>query len=221
MSDELRSAYAALGLQPGAPLTKVKRQFKTLVRRWHPDRFASDPQGAAEANDRLRVINNAYSTILARFEHASARFQRTQTAPWNPESTATPEERPVSAPLTREQIDLLIAALTAHRRRRPLRDQMWDDPWHRIGSAVVVGVYSVARIWIAWRYPWPRFANSGVRPASPATAPVIAAFIETLLWTLPLLWVIWYGNTLSKAAAWLFLLLLALVLPLILVAMRL
>ena len=64
MPDELRSAYAVLGLQPGASLHKVKRQFKTLVRRWHPDRFASDPQGKAEANDRLRVINIAYSTIL-------------------------------------------------------------------------------------------------------------------------------------------------------------
>ena len=64
MPDELRSAYAVLGLQPGASLQEVRQQFKNLVRRWHPDRFANDPQGRAEANDRLRVINSAYSTIV-------------------------------------------------------------------------------------------------------------------------------------------------------------
>jgi preprotein translocase subunit Sec63 len=43
----------------------VKRHYKRLVRRWHPDRFASDPQGIAEATQRMHLINHAYESIMS------------------------------------------------------------------------------------------------------------------------------------------------------------
>src|SRR5258705_9264453 len=85
MRDELRSAYAALGIEPGASLGMVKRQFKTLVRRWHPDRFVGDPQGTIEANHRLRVINQAYNTIIASdFRPVVPQIRRDPTPPPSP-----------------------------------------------------------------------------------------------------------------------------------------
>ena len=233
MPDELRSAYAVLGLRPGASLHRVKRQFKTMVRRWHPDRFANDPQGKAEANDRLRVINIAYSTILqTSFGETILQARRDPsayarpapdgaTAGQGPYARAEPGRasapdptppRPV-APLTREQIDALIDALRGHRRRKPVREQIRDDPWNRGLSLAVVGVYVLSDAWQTWRHPWPRLALRGIRPTWPATGPVLAAVVGSVLWTLPLLWVIWYADAFSKRVAWVFLALFAAFLP--------
>ncbi len=61
--DHLDSAYATLGLTHDASSSAVKRQYKALVRKWHPDRFIDDPQGIAEATLMLKAVNHAYSTI--------------------------------------------------------------------------------------------------------------------------------------------------------------
>ena len=227
MPDELRSAYAVLGLRPGASLHRVKRQFKTLVRRWHPDRFANDAQGKAEANDRLRVINIAYSTILQTgFGEAISQVPRdpspdrakagqAASSRAEPGRASEPDPTPPRpmAPLTRDQIDALIDAMRGHSRRKPVREQILDDPWNRGLSLVVVGAYMLVDVVQTWRHPWPRLALRAVRPAMPATAPVLGALIGSVLWTLPLLWVIWYADVFSRRIAWVFLAIFALFLP--------
>ena len=45
-----RSAYAALGLRPGADAAAVERAYKALIKRYHPDRVGGDPKRAAEIN---------------------------------------------------------------------------------------------------------------------------------------------------------------------------
>jgi hypothetical protein len=244
MPDELRSAYAVLGLEPGASLHKVKRQFKTLVRRWHPDRFTNDPQGRAEANDRLRVINNAYSTILqTRFGDAATHARR-EPAPARPSSDraagghgafdpaaarakaeqpsgaaeATPP--PVGPPLTRGEIDALIDSLRGYRKKKSIREQIVEDPWNRGLSLVLVGVYILVDAAQTWRHPWPRIAMRGLRPVVPGTGSILASVIGSVLWTLPLLWVIWYADGFSKRIAWLFLAIFALLLPFFSALMR-
>src|SRR6185436_17138936 len=120
MRDELRSAYAALGLEPGAPMPIVKRQFRTLVRTWHPDRFVGDAQGAAEANHRLRIINRAYNTILETFNHAPPQLRRDPPTP-EPAPSGSAQggrrEPPVTIRLTPEQIDAIVESLQGHGRR--------------------------------------------------------------------------------------------------------
>ena len=63
--DDLARAYATLGVAAGAPPDEVRKAYKALVRRWHPDRFARDPQGQAEAGLRLRAINDAFRMVTA------------------------------------------------------------------------------------------------------------------------------------------------------------
>lgn len=238
MPDELRSAYAVLGLQPGASLQKVKQQFKTLVRRWHPDRFANDPQGKVEANDRLRVINNAYDMILqTSFGEASPQVRR------DPPPAAKANDRPASArsngsastfadevprepkpppvrPLTRDQIDALIDALKGYRRRKSLREQIAEDPWNRGLSLAFVGLYMLVDAVQAWRHPWSMSAAGRFQPSIPGPGSVMASVVGSVLWTVPLLWVIWYADALSKKIAWLFLVVFALLLPLLVAMMR-
>jgi hypothetical protein len=52
------SAYAALGLRPGAPRSDVDEAYRRLIKRYHPDMTGGDPRRAAE-------INRAY-TLLRR-----------------------------------------------------------------------------------------------------------------------------------------------------------
>lgn len=62
-SENLARAYAALGLAPDSSPRETLRQYKRLVKRWHPDRHARDPQGHAEASQRMRDINAAFAVI--------------------------------------------------------------------------------------------------------------------------------------------------------------
>jgi len=62
-TDLLPRAYATLGLRPGCSRREAARQYKRLVRRWHPDQYGSDSQGQAEAALRMREINRAFALL--------------------------------------------------------------------------------------------------------------------------------------------------------------
>ena len=225
MPDELRSAYAVLGLEPGVPLQEVKQQFKILVRRWHPDRFTNDPQGRAEANDRLRVINHAYSTIVQSSVVDVIPPVRREPSPPNTvapdKSAAENTPPPVGPPLTRAEIDALIDALRGHRPRRSLREQIREDPWNRGLSVALVGLYILVDAVQTWSHPWSRLAGTRFQSPLSGPGPVMASVVGSVLWTVPLVWVIWYADAFSKKIAWLFLAVFAVLLPLFVAMMRL
>jgi DnaJ domain len=61
--DLMTRAYATLGLQPGCSPREAARQYKRLAKRWHPDQYGNDPQGQAEAAQRMREINRAFALV--------------------------------------------------------------------------------------------------------------------------------------------------------------
>ncbi|BAY25876.1 dynamin family protein [Calothrix sp. NIES-2100] len=66
--DKITRAYGILGLQPGVSLSEVKQAYKTLVKKWHPDLFVHQPQLQKQAQEKMRLINEAY-TILSNQTH--------------------------------------------------------------------------------------------------------------------------------------------------------
>jgi hypothetical protein len=117
--DELTRAYATLGVSFGAPLDEVRKRYKALVRQWHPDRFARDTQGQAEAGQRLRAINDAFRTVAA--------VQTVHGAAEPPGGPEVPRSSPFSGRrLTREEIDRMVEAM---RNDGPL-DWLIRDPWY-------------------------------------------------------------------------------------------
>jgi len=98
MTDSMRRAYAVLGLPTGSPYPAVRKRYMALVKTWHPDRFASDPQGQAEAGERLRVINAAYATLQRYLDLPGGK---------TPPSTG----RPPGRRLTRDEIDAIVDAI--------------------------------------------------------------------------------------------------------------
>jgi curved DNA-binding protein CbpA len=55
-----RDYYALLGVDPGAGEEEIRRAYRRLALRWHPDRNQGDPQAA----ERFREISEAYAVLI-------------------------------------------------------------------------------------------------------------------------------------------------------------
>jgi replication fork clamp-binding protein CrfC len=62
--DQITRAYSILGLQTNASLSEVKQAYRTLVKKWHPDLFVGKPQLLKQAQEKMHLVNEAY-TILS------------------------------------------------------------------------------------------------------------------------------------------------------------
>lgn len=60
----LAGLYANLELPYGADREAVRAARRRLLARYHPDRFATDPEKAAVAHDLVRQINHAHDELL-------------------------------------------------------------------------------------------------------------------------------------------------------------
>ncbi len=61
--DKLIRAYNILGLKSNASPQQVKQAYKTLAKKWHPDLFVNKPQQHAQAQEKIRLINEAYQIL--------------------------------------------------------------------------------------------------------------------------------------------------------------
>lgn len=59
----IKHSYDLLGVRHGAPFKDVRHAYLRLVREWHPDRFPDDPQRQRLAQERLKVIIEAYRVL--------------------------------------------------------------------------------------------------------------------------------------------------------------
>jgi DnaJ-class molecular chaperone len=55
--------YETLGISREASAERVKRSYRSLVKIYHPDKFPSGSAEHAEAENRIRDINGAYSVL--------------------------------------------------------------------------------------------------------------------------------------------------------------
>jgi len=66
--DKVAQAYEILGLQQSASFTEVKQAYRTLVKKWHPDLFVNQPQLQKQAQEKMHLVNEAY-TVLSTKSH--------------------------------------------------------------------------------------------------------------------------------------------------------
>jgi len=70
--DHLRQDYANLEVAFAAPFAEVRRTYKRLLGRYHPDRHAADPEKWRIATEITTRLNESYGRI-AEFEKARRR----------------------------------------------------------------------------------------------------------------------------------------------------
>ncbi|MGE5245684.1 MAG: J domain-containing protein [Betaproteobacteria bacterium] len=146
--DQLDSAYATLGLRRGTPLSAVRRRYRALVRKWHPDRFAADPQGVAEATLMLKAVNHAYGAVLGAHRAVSAQGSAIVSAA---EPRAVPARVEtgdfVAGSLTPAQKDETVAAIL---HSQSLLAIAFDDDvagWRSRAASSAVALLYVAAAW--------------------------------------------------------------------------
>jgi len=64
--ESLRKDYANLEVPFGAEMEEVKRSYKSLILRYHPDRFASDAEKQRVALEITKKINQSFERIRGR-----------------------------------------------------------------------------------------------------------------------------------------------------------
>ncbi len=56
--------YRTLELEPGADATEVRKAYRRLLKKFHPDRFANDPEKLKVATEVTRKLTEAYNGLL-------------------------------------------------------------------------------------------------------------------------------------------------------------
>jgi hypothetical protein len=93
-SDNIERDYKTLHLEPEASFDEVKRAYRSLVKVWHPDRFAQTPHMQQQALEKLQVINRAYANIRSA---SLPPCSRSTPAPMPSNRGATSQETPGKA----------------------------------------------------------------------------------------------------------------------------
>ncbi|XP_030474474.1 uncharacterized protein LOC115691877 [Syzygium oleosum] len=55
--------YAVLGIRRDASFSDIRSAYRKLAMKWHPDKWARNPQVAGEAKRRFQQIQEAYSVL--------------------------------------------------------------------------------------------------------------------------------------------------------------
>lgn len=71
--------YTVLGVSEKASEEDIKRAYRSLVKKYHPDRYAGDPKAEAAASEKLKQINQAYD-MLIKMRQTGQDYSSTYTA---------------------------------------------------------------------------------------------------------------------------------------------
>jgi WD40 repeat protein len=61
--NEFAQYFKILGLEITATPADIKQAYRSLVKKWHPDRFIDRPQLLAQAQQEIQKINQAYAVL--------------------------------------------------------------------------------------------------------------------------------------------------------------
>lgn len=66
--EDLRQDYANLEVPFGSDIEVVKRAYKTMIMRYHPDKHAGDPEKLRVATEITKKVNESFERIRTRLE---------------------------------------------------------------------------------------------------------------------------------------------------------
>ena len=67
----MNDPYSVLGVSPSASDADIKKAYRDLARKYHPDNYANNPL-ADLAAEKMKEINEAYETIQRQRESGSS-----------------------------------------------------------------------------------------------------------------------------------------------------
>lgn len=73
----MKNPYEVLGLKEGASIDEIKKAYRELVKKYHPDRYRDNPLSDL-AEEKLREINEAYDYLIKNANNNNQRQQYQQ-----------------------------------------------------------------------------------------------------------------------------------------------
>ena len=70
----MKDPYSVLGISPSATDEEVKKAYRELAKKYHPDRYTDSPL-ADVASEKMKEINEAYDKILEERKNAKSQGQ--------------------------------------------------------------------------------------------------------------------------------------------------
>lgn len=74
----MRDPYSVLGVSPNASEDEIKRAYRELARKYHPDNYQNNPL-ADLAEEKMKEINEAYNAITKQRGSSSGHYQQQQS----------------------------------------------------------------------------------------------------------------------------------------------
>jgi len=68
VSEELKKDFQELGLGPDASAAECKAAYKNLLKKYHPDRHAVNPENIKVATEKAARVNAAYERLVKWFQ---------------------------------------------------------------------------------------------------------------------------------------------------------
>lgn len=65
---DISKYYKILGLDITASSTEIKTAYRSLAKKWHPDRFVNVPEQLKQAEQEIQKINEAYEILKDRIQ---------------------------------------------------------------------------------------------------------------------------------------------------------
>lgn len=59
----MRNPYEVLGIKPGASADDIKKAYRELAKKYHPDQYGTNPLKEL-AEEKMREVNEAYETLM-------------------------------------------------------------------------------------------------------------------------------------------------------------
>lgn len=73
----MRNPYEVLGIREGTSVEGIKRAYKELVRKYHPDQYQNNPLSDL-AEEKLKEINEAYDSLMKKAESEEGNYSYRQ-----------------------------------------------------------------------------------------------------------------------------------------------
>lgn len=78
----MKNPYEVLGIREGAGPDEIKRAYKELVKKYHPDQYSNNPLSDL-AEEKLKEINQAYDYLMKQQQTESQTYARSQQNGYN------------------------------------------------------------------------------------------------------------------------------------------
>lgn len=125
----MKNPYDVLGVSPGATEEEIKKAYRELARKYHPDNYADSPL-ADLAQEKMKEINEAYDTVMRERKNGRSSSYNSYTYEGGQSSDDFADIRQLIATHNYAEADMRLNSVPASAR---------NAEWHYLKGVIFMG----------------------------------------------------------------------------------